>query len=200
MSALILAAALFSGVGTDDLPTRMSAAPAPQDEIALEGFYLGARVGALKAFDAEGVTWFAGFQAGYLINEIVAIELSMEFHEDEYEDLIVDGVETDLDVQTYYLLISAVVTAPLSGNHLQLGGKGGFGWYYTRFEFDNDIVGSETDSVFGIHLGAILRYWFTEKIGIGAEILWHFVFEDDDLYDDEDADFIEFGVQVNFRF
>lgn len=154
-------------------------------------FMLGARAGFLKIRDAEEGTWHGGAAARLYLIEWLGIEGSVIVHQDDFEDRDVDIDVFQIPVQVSGLLY------PWPDWPIQPYAMVGVGWYYTRIDFDDERP-SETEHLFGVHVGAGLDLFLGDDISINADIRWVFVNDPDLDIEDERFDFWQFTVGINF--
>ena len=200
--------ALGSGAFADDLPLSLGdasgdwASTSPQEgardraDVGSDGFTLGPVAGYIKTRDADGGTWFGGVQARYRFGGILAVEGSITFHRDEFQD-------GDVVVTQYPVQVSALIF-PLPFGAFEPYGVIGAGWYYTRVDIDTALVqDDDTENLFGVHLGAGAQLHVAPRFSIFADFRW--IFMDEPATDNSDLDEEEFDAgQVtlggSFRF
>lgn len=160
------------------------------------GFLLGARAGYMKGRDAEKGNWLGGIQARLYLVEYLAVEGSIEFHQDEY----MDG---DAVITFYPVQLSAIVS-PFPQWTVRPYALGGAGWYYTRIDYRDALESwdSETERFFGIHVGAGAEINLGNSIVLSADFRYVFVDEpgvDNGDLEKEKWDYWEFTGGINFR-
>jgi opacity protein-like surface antigen len=183
--------ALASNAFTDDLPVSLGDATSLQDgpgdrkDGAGEGFTIGPVAGFIKTRDADDGTWFGGVQARYRFAGILAVEGSITFHRDEFQD-------GDVVVTQYPVQVSALIF-PLPSGAFEPYGVIGAGWYYTRVDIDTPLVqDDDTENLFGVHLGAGAQLHLTPRVSIFADFRW--IFMDEPATDNSDLDEEEFDA------
>lgn len=163
-------------------------------------FTAGLRVGYLRAPDADRGTWTGGVQARlYLLEGYLGAEASIEFHQDEFAD-------GDIVVTTYPVQVTGLVF-PLAGQKelpIQPYGLVGFGWYYTRIDYDASLgTDDETERFTGVHVGVGGDLKLGENFVLNADFRWVFVDEpgvDNSNLDEEEWDFWQATGGVSFKF
>ncbi|HYF01573.1 MAG TPA: porin family protein [Planctomycetota bacterium] len=172
-----------------------------KDRKAFEGeekrteFTLGPRVGYLKTRDAERGTWLVGVQARLRILKFLGAEASVGYHQDEF----LDG---DVRVHTYPVELTGMIY-PFPDLAFELYGLAGVGWYYTRFTFHDSLstVDDETDSQFGVHVGAGAAVDLTRRVSLNGDFRWIFLDEpgvDNGNLDEEEFDRWQVTAGINF--
>jgi opacity protein-like surface antigen len=165
------------------------------------GFSLGPRAGYLRARDADRGTWFGGVQARLRLSPAFALEGSIEFHQDEFAD---GSVEV-----TQYPVQATALLYPFPELPFQVYVLGGAGWYFTRFSFEDELedLDDETDSVWGIHVGVGAELFAGDAFSLDADVRYIFLDESDDVsggqfgeFDDDEMDFWQITLALNFRF
>jgi hypothetical protein len=165
------------------------------------GFSLGPRVGYLRARDADRGTWFAGAQARLKLSIAFEVEASVEFHRDEFGD-------GDVEVTSYPVQVTAIFI-PFPEWPLQPYVLGGAGWYYQRFHFEDNLssIDDETDSVFGLHVGAGAQLFAWDWASLNADVRYIILDESDDIsgfqgtdLDDDEFDYWQLTASLNFFF
>lgn len=174
-----------------------AAAEPAEDKEKKMNFLLGARVGYMNGRDAEKGSWLGGVQARLYLIEYLAVEASIEFHQDEY----LDG---DVVLTFYPVQLSAIVS-PFPQWPVRPYALGGAGWYYTRIDYKDalDAWDSETEHFFGIHLGAGAEINLGDSIVLSADFRYVFIDEpgvDNSQLEDEKWDYWQFTGGINFRF
>lgn len=162
-------------------------------------FTLGGRVGYLRVKDADEGTWTGGIQARlYLAHGFVAVEGSIEFHQDEFAD-------GDIVVTQYPVQVTGLVF-PFARQDwpVQPYALAGAGWYYTRIDYDDALgLDEDTEHYFGVHVGAGGDLRLGERTFLNADFRWVFVDEpgiDNSDLDEEEWDFWQATGGINFRF
>jgi hypothetical protein len=96
-----------------------------------EGLSIGPVAGYLKARDADDGTWFGGVQLRLRFARILALEGSITYHKDSFQD-------GDIDIIQYPVQVSALLF-PIPDSPIEPYGVFGAGWYYTRVEFECSV-------------------------------------------------------------
>ena len=200
MLAVLATAAFGAPPGADDEEERLPVAlgdPAPQEaEMKREGFSIGPALGYVRVRDADEGSWYGGVQARYRFSPLFALEGSITFHQDEFGD-------GDVTVTQYPVQVSALLY-PFPNPVLEPYAVGGAGWYYTRFDYDEDAfpgVDDETDRMFAVHLGAGGELHLGPLASIFVDFRWLFVDEpgvDNSSLEDEEFDtwMLTFGLSL----
>lgn len=162
-----------------------------------DGFSIGPVAGYIKTRDADDGTWFGGGQMRFRFARILAIEGSITFHKDSFQD-------GDIDVIQYPVQVSALLF-PIPDSPVEPYGVFGAGWYYTRVEFEGPLSGldDETDRAFGFHAGAGLQVELGPRFALFADFRWVFMDEpgiDNGNLDEEEFDFgqVTLGGSISF--
>jgi opacity protein-like surface antigen len=159
-------------------------------------FMLGARVGYMQGKDADKGNWLGGVQARLYIVEFLAVEGSIEFHQDEY----LDGDAT----LTFYPVQVSTLLSPFTQWPVRPYVLGGAGWYYTRIDYHDalETLDSETDHFFGFHVGGGAELSLGKSLVLSADFRYVFVDEpgvDNSQIENEDWDYWEITGGINFR-
>jgi len=160
-------------------------------------FSLGPVAGYIRARDADRGTWFGGIQARMRFMRFFAVEGSITFHQDEYQDG--DVVVTQYPVQLTALFF------PFPDSQVRPYGLVGAGWYYTRFQYDGlfSAFKDETDRLFGVHVGAGVEVDLDRTVSIFADFRWIFLDEpnvDNSQIEDEEFDSGQLTLGLSVRF
>jgi len=191
-----LEAASDPGVEEEALPASL--ALNPQDGKG-PGWALGIRAGYLRSRDADEGTWFGGVQVRIYLLEWLGIEGSIEFHQNDF----LDG---DVTVTQYPVQATGLLFIPVGDFALKPYGLAGAGWYYTRTDYSGTLstFDTETDSVFGIHLGGGGEIRFSDsRFSINADVRYVFLDEpgvDNSQLEDEESDYWQATAAFNIRF
>lgn len=173
---------------TDTVPESLDSAP-----ILLGGPEFGLRAGYLKPRDADEGTWFGGVQLRAPFTSVLAIEGSIEVHSSEFSDGDIEIIQYPVQAS---LLVFLMPESPVCPYVL-----GGLGWYYTTTEFSGSLDGidSETESLFGAHLGVGARFSLGGATA-SADLRYIFLEPDEDALEDEDFDTIQIVLSLSFPF
>jgi opacity protein-like surface antigen len=180
----------------DDASFPDSAALEPAAAATKNYWTIGPRAGYVKPFDADEGTWFGGAQVRIYIGEHFALEGSIEFHRNEYSD----GA---LAVTTFPVQVTGLLY-PFKEAELKPYALGGIGWYYTTTDIDPPLVPaseSQTDVLFGFHLGAGAELPLDEGMSLNAD-LRYIILSDPDFggpANDDEFDSWQFTVGLNFK-
>ena len=189
---------------SEDPPVSASPEAAGQDrdkdrpgEEKVMGFSLGPRVGYLKTRDADRGTWLVGVQARLRILKFLGVEGAVSYHQDEF----LDG---DVKLHTYPVELTGLLY-PFPDLAFELYGLAGVGWYYTRYTFHGALSAAddETDSLFGVHVGAGAAIDLSRRASINADFRWIFLDEpgvDNGDLDEEEFDRWQVTAGLNFGF
>lgn len=158
-------------------------------------FTIGPMGGYLKARDADNGTWFGGVQARFRFLRILAVEGSISFHQNDFND-------GDITVTQYPVQLTALIL-PFANSPIDPYVLAGVGWYYTRVDFDDNIGGGhDTDNIFGFHAGAGLNIWLKPGFSIFGDFRWVFLDRpgvDDSNLSDQEYDYWQITFGLNFR-
>jgi opacity protein-like surface antigen len=173
-----------------------SAADPLEDKEKKMSFLLGARAGYMSGRDAEKGSWLGGIQARLYVLEFLAIEGSIEFHQDEY----MDGDA----VLTFYPVQLSTLVSPFPHWPVRPYALAGAGWYYTRIDYKDALEAwdSETERFFGFHLGVGAEIDLGKSVVLSADFRYIFIDEpgvDNSRLEDEEWDYWEFTGGINFR-
>ena len=167
------------------------AAPAPlaADEAKME---LGPRLGYVKHGDADEGTFMIGVQLRVPLGNMFAIEASIDFHSSEFEDGDVEVIQWPVQVSALWFVLPNSKITPYV--------LGGLGWYYTTIDFSGSLSGvdSDTDSMFGAHLGIGGRLSIGKNMSLSADLRFIFIEPNSDELEDEDFDTTQFTVSLGF--
>lgn len=201
LAALMMVAAMGSAASAQDPVldlSLLSGAPKAGETITLPGIPMpefGLRAGYLKQRDADDGVWFGGLQVRVPLTEVITIEGSIEFHSSEFNDGDIEVIQ--YPVQATLLLFPLPSSTTISPYLL-----GGLGWYYTTVDFSGSLSGvdSETESIFGAHLGFGARVGLGGTMTLSADLRYIFLEPDDDQLDDEEFDTIQLALALSFPF
>ena len=160
-------------------------------------FSLGPVAGYIKTRDADSGTWFGGIQARLHFLRILAVEGSITFHRDEFED-------GDIEVTQYPVQVTGLIF-PFPDSPIRPYGLAGAGWYYTKYEYEGiySVFEDETDRLFGVHVGAGVEIDLGRSAAIFGDFRWIFLDEpsvDNSQVEDEefDAGQVTLGLSLKF--
>jgi len=150
--------------------------------------------GYLNARGADSGTWFGGVQARLHFAKILAVEAAISFHQNQYED-------GDVVVTTYPLQLTAFLY-PFGDGQFRPYLLGGVGWYYTRIDYKDDLepISDETESEFGVHLGAGLEIMLGGRTSIDVDVRYIFLNATNDQVLDQDFNYWQITLGLNFFF
>lgn len=156
-----------------------------------QGWWLGPRVGFIKARDADEGTWVVGGQVRWHILPVIAIEGSIEVRQDKYDD-------GDVKVLTIPIQVSGIVYLPVDWA-IRPYAVGGIGWYVTRTHFSgSNISDDETTHEFGFHLGVGAEWTLSPKMSVDADFRYLWIDEPPHV-GNSNFDSYEFTVGLNFK-
>lgn len=159
-------------------------------------FTIGPMAGYLNARGADRGTWFGGMQARLRFLRIFAVEGSLSFHQNQYSD-------GDVVVTQYPVQVSALIL-PFTAGPFDPYVLAGAGWYYSRIDYDDSIGGgSDTDSLFGFHVGAGTNLWLSSRFSLFSDFRWIFLDEpgvDNSTIKNEEFDYWQLTFGMNFGF
>jgi len=176
-----------------ELPCTLDELEAPPmaAEESERGWWLGPRVGYIEAKDADNGTWVLGSQVRWHILSFLAVEGSIEVHQDRYDD-------GDIKVFTVPIQISGLVYLPLPGNFRPYA-VAGIGWYVTRTHFSGgNTSDDESTHPFGFHLGIGAELELTPRLSINGDFRYIFMDEPPHVGNDE-FDAWEVTIGLHFK-
>jgi hypothetical protein len=155
----------------------------------------GLRAGYLKQRDADDGVWFGGVQVRVPLTEVFTVEGSIEFHSSEFNNGDIEVIQYPVQAT---LLLFPIPSAPAVSPYV----LGGLGWYYTTVDFSGSLSGvsSDTESIFGAHLGFGARVRLGGTTTLSADLRYIFLEPDDDQLDNEEFDTIQLALALSFPF
>lgn len=180
-----------SGAGLQDKDDRARGEEKPF------AFSIGPRVGYIRTRDADDGTWLVGVQARVRILKFLGVEGSVGYHQDEF----LDG---DVKLHTYPVELTGLIYL-FPDLPFEPYGLVGVGWYYTRFTYHDSLssLDDETDSQFGVHVGAGAAIDIGARASINGDFRWIFLDEpgvDNSDLEDEEFDRWQITAGINFGF
>lgn len=165
-------------------------------------FGLGGHAGYFKVSDDGEKEFFAGAHARLRLPLFISLEGALDYRPSATRTVDFPTPETELDVTTYPITVSALAyPSPL------IYVLAGVGWYNTTIEFiDSELVtgpDSETHDNFGSHLGAGLELPFGGSKSVFADIRYVFLNYDVtklDLGDVDELDADYYAIQAGLTF
>jgi hypothetical protein len=169
------------------LPTSLADPEEPR-------FSIGPAGGYLRAHGADQGTWFGGVQARLKVLPFLAIEGSITFHENEYED-------GDIKVTQYPVQVTALLYILHEGS-IRPYVLGGVGWYYTRVDYSGlfGAFSDSTDHDFGGHLGAGVDLMLGARTSLDVDVRYIFLNPSSEQIKDQDFNYWQITFGVNFYF
>lgn len=170
----------------------------PEDPKSSSVFSIGPAAGYLRVRGADRGTWFGGVQARLRLAEILALEGSITFHQDEFEG-------GDVEVTQYPVQVTALLY-PFPLSPLKPYGLIGAGWYYTRFDYEGVqavLNDDETDRLFGLHVGAGAELELGPAVALQADFRWIFLDEpsvDNSDIEEEEFDYWQVSLGLGLKF
>lgn len=163
-----------------------------QDE---SGISIGPRAGYIRAKDADDGTWFGGGQIRLHFGHLLAIEGSVTYHQEEFQN-------GNIVVTQYPVELSALLYPFPAGWQVQPYAVGGAGWYYTHYHYRGILApfDDETEHIFGAHLGGGLELRPNSRISLNADVRYIFIEPNTRRVQDEVFDYWQFTIGLNFRF
>lgn len=194
MTALLATLALLVQQG-DELKL---ANPIPEKEEARSheaAFSIGPRAGFLRARDADDGTWFAGGQVRLHFGSLLAIEGSITYHQEEFQN-------GNVVVTQYPVEVSALIFPFPAPWQFQPYFVGGAGWYYTHYVYRGILApfDDETEHVFGAHLGGGVDLRLSPFVSLNGDVRYIFIDPDADRVARERFDYWQITVGLNLRF
>jgi len=173
------------------LPLTLAAPLADPEE---PRFSIGPAGGYLRAHGADRGTWFGGVQARLKVLPFLAIEGSITFHENEYEN-------GDIKVTQYPVQVTALLYI-LHEGPIRPYVLGGVGWYYTRVDYSGlfSAFSDSTDYNFGGHLGAGADLMLGARTSLDVDVRYIFLNPSTEQIKDQDFNYwqITFGLNIFF--
>ena len=179
----------------EELPPMSLAEPA---RIGPDGprISIGLHMGWFQMNDAEDGEIFYGIHARFYFLRIFAVEGSIDFAEQEFED-------DDVTLSTVPVQLTGMLM-PFQGLPIRPYGLIGVGWYFHDVEYSGSLSGleDEDDSTLGVHLGIGAELLLGDLIMLHLDLRYVFLDEpnfDTDL-EDEEFDFwtVAFGAAIAF--
>jgi len=157
-------------------------------------FSIGPAGGYLQARGADRGTWFAGAQARLRILHILAVEASVTFHQNKYENG--DVVSTQYPV-TLTAMLYIIPIGPIRPYIL-----GGVGWYYTHIDYNGafSAISDTTEHFFGVHLGAGVELMLGKSVSIDVDGRYIFINATDQQVINRDFNYWQVTFGLNFLF
>ena len=179
----------------EELPPMSLAEPA---RIGPDGprISIGLHMGWFQMNDAEDGEIFYGIHARFYFLRIFAVEGSIDFAEQEFED-------DDVTLSTVPVQLTGMLM-PFQGLPIRPYGLIGVGWYFHDVEYSGSLSGleDEDDSTLGVHLGIAAELLLGDLIMLHLDLRYVFLDEPDldSNVDDEEFDFwtIAFGAAIAF--
>ena len=158
------------------------------------GMEWGIRVGLVRPADSDEGTWMAGLQVRFPLSPMFAIEGSIDFHSSEFSDGDIEVIQWPVQVSLLWFILPKAKITPYV--------LGGVGWYYTTTDFSGSLSGvdSDTESMFGAHLGIGARLSLGQSLSLNGDLRYIFIEPNGDALEDEDFDTIQFTVSLGFGF
>jgi opacity protein-like surface antigen len=158
---------------------------------------IGVRAGFVMAMDAEEAVPFFGLGARLPIADVAAIEFSVDFWTDEYED-------GDAEVFHMPLMISAMFYFPIETPSTTPYIMAGVGMHSLEFEYSGSLGAEDddSDSEFAFHAGAGLEMTLTSSLRVHMDVRWIMMDPDPSAAGVEDTDFeaVQFSFALSLRF
>ena len=158
---------------------------------------VGIRAGFLMATDAEEAVPFVGFGARLPIADVAAVEFSLDFWTDEFED-------GDVEVVHYPLMISGMFYFPIEIPTTVPYILAGVGFHGLSFEYSGALSGErdDSDSEFAFHAGAGLEMTVGSTLKVHMDVRWIMLDPDPAAasLDDVEFDTVQFSFALDFRF
>jgi len=157
-------------------------------------FSIGPAGGYLRAHGADRGTWFGGVQARLKVLPILAVEASITFHENEYEN-------GDIKVTQYPVQVTALLYI-LHEGPVRPYLLGGVGWYYTRVDYRGlfSAFSDSTDHDFGGHLGAGVDLMLGARTSLDVDVRYIFLNPSTEQIKDQDFNYWQITFGLNFFF
>lgn len=181
----------------EELPPMSLAEPA---KLGPDGprLSIGLHVGWFQMNEAEDGEVYYGLHARFYFLRIFAVEGSIDFAEQEFED-------DDVTLSTVPVQLTGMLM-PFQGLPVRPYGLIGLGWYFHDVEYSGNFNGldDDSDSTLGVHLGLGLELLLGDLIMLHADLRYVFL-DDPDLddsvdFDSDDFNFwtVAFGAAIAF--
>jgi len=175
------------------LPLSLASPVAPEDP-ETPRFSIGPAGGYLRAHGADKGTWFGGVQARLKVLPFLAVEGSITFHENEYED-------GDVKVTQYPVQVTALLYILHEGT-IRPYVLGGVGWYYTRVDYSGtfSLFSDSTSHDFGGHLGVGSDFMLGARTSLDVDVRYIFLNPSSEQIKDQDFNYWQITFGLNFYF
>jgi len=193
MTPLLLLLAL--GMGDPDALPRSLADSLPVAQGAADptgSWTLGPRLGYVLTPDADNNTWTVGGQARWYKWDLIALEASIDFHHDRYED-------GDIRTSLVPIELSALVF-PFKNWKIRPYGLAGIDLVFmsTRYSGSLSSTDNSTRAYLGGHFGLGSEIDLGEKMWLDVDFRWIFMQEPKNFSGDS-SDYLQLTVGLNFK-
>jgi opacity protein-like surface antigen len=188
----VMCCAALSGEGDPlDLPRSLSAMTEPVREEARMMWTLGPRIGYADAKDADNGTWMVGIQSRLHIFSWLAVEGSVDYRKDEFENGDIESVSIPIQ-------FSGIVFLPVDWSFRPYG-LVGFGWYVTETKFSGAFAAQkdESDTDFGGHAGLGVDFKLNESLTLDVD--FRFIWRNEPPKVASNYDFYQITAGLNFK-
>lgn len=153
---------------------------------------IGPRLGYVLTPDADNNTWTAGAQLRSYRSDLLALELSVDFHHDRYED-------GDKKTGLYPIELSLLVF-PFKNWNLRPYALGGADIVIMAVRYSGSLSANDdsTRAYLGLHFGLGTEIDLTEKIWMDVDFRWIFM-QEPAHFNGDNSDYLQITVGVNFK-
>ena len=193
MTTLLLLLTL--GMGDPDALPRTLADSLPAGAAAADptgSWTLGPRLGYVVTPDADNNTWMVGGQARWYKWDLIALEASVDFHHDRYED-------GDIRTSLVPIELSALIF-PFKNWAIRPYGLAGIDIVFmsTRYSGSLSSTDNSTRAYLGGHFGFGSEIDLNEKMWLDVDFRWIFMQEPKNFSGDS-SDYLQLTVGLNFK-
>jgi opacity protein-like surface antigen len=172
--------------------------PLVQAEPNESPFMLGPAAGYMRTRDADEGSWYVGLMARLKVTPFLAVEGMGAFRQHDF-------TEGAIRFTQYPVQLSALIFPFSPPDILRPYALAGAGWYPTQIEYRGplDARDDESDTLFGIHIGAGAELQLGPSLVANIDLRWIFMDEpdvDNSAITDEEFDTWQVAVGVGFQF
>ncbi len=176
---------------SESLPSETRAAEAaPADHTG--SWALGPRLGYVMTPDADNNTWTAGGQVRYYAWDLIALEASIDFHHDRYED-------GDIRTSLVPIELSGLVF-PFKNWAIRPYGLAGIDIVFmgTRYSGSQSANSNSTRAYLGCHFGFGSEIDLTPSMWLDVDFRWIFM-QEPKHFSGDSSDYLQITVGLNFK-
>ncbi|RPH36438.1 porin family protein [bacterium] len=181
---------MLLGVSTAGLTAAQTAIPIDTVSPATSRFGVGAQLGYFKSSGADQGTVYYGAEARYMIGSMLGFEATLGYRGEQVFNFgKVAGNELSANITSVPFTVSMIIFIPLRSTSLVPYGLVGAGLYLMTVDYSADInkvMGDQTETEGGVHLGLGAQVPLTPGIVAHADYRYLFVseiFESSPVYD-----------------